>query len=67
MELLLLGLGLVVGYFVWCWLFPFKVCPRCEGSSKSSDGMGNYRLTVCRRCGGAPYPRVGTRFIGRGE
>lgn len=67
MTELLIGVGVLLAYLAWCWAYPWKPCPRCSGQSRFSDGSGNYRISECRRCGGKPYPRVGTRFIAKRE
>jgi hypothetical protein len=63
-TLFLLAVAVVVGYLLWCALYPFKQCPRCAGKTRAGDGRGNYReRRECWRCHGRPYPRVGTRLL----
>lgn len=63
-SLLLLAVVLAGGYLIWCAVYPFKQCPRCEGATKAGDGRGNYRVRrECWRCDGDRYPRGGTRVL----
>lgn len=62
-SLVLLG-ALLVGYLLWCAVYPFKQCPRCAGKTRAGDGRGNYRVRrECWRCHGERYPRIGTRLL----
>lgn len=67
-SLLLLAVVLVVGYLLWCAVYPFKQCPRCAGQTKAGDRRGHYRVRrECWRCHGRPYPRLGTRLLRAGR
>lgn len=67
-TMLVVGILVVFGYLASCLVFPWKSCPSCGGVSKKSSKSGKtYRIDECGRCGGAPYPRVGTRLIARRE
>jgi hypothetical protein len=39
------------GYAFACWIWPFKACPRCEGSGKRRSPTGR-AFRLCRSCGG---------------
>jgi len=58
--------GGITYYLGSCWRFPFTKCWWCGGDLKRGDGSGNYRRKGCLVCGGAPYVRLGARFLGRG-
>lgn len=52
----LIVLALAVVGLVWhavaCALWPFRTCPRCNGTGKRVSPSGK-RFGLCRRCGGS--------------
>lgn len=71
-PLVVLGLALVGGYLLWCAVYPYTSCPWCGGSTRRTDGRGNYRPRGRPRGlhrwmhPGGDYRRLGARLIGRG-
>jgi DnaJ-class molecular chaperone len=51
-SVLLITLAAVtLGYAFACWVWPFKSCPRCEGTGKRRSPSGR-AFKLCRRCEG---------------
>jgi len=49
---LLFALAVVtLGYSFACWVWPFKSCPRCDGTGKRRSPSGR-AFRLCRRCEG---------------
>jgi hypothetical protein len=64
----LIGIGLiVVGLYAGSlYLWPFRPCPRCGGSSRNK-GSNKQRFGQCRRCQGrGSLRRIGAKTIHRG-
>ncbi len=49
--LTLAGLALTLGYGFACWIWPFRNCPRCQGTGKRRSPYGK-AFRLCRRCDG---------------
>lgn len=49
--LILAALAVTLGYAVACWIWPFKSCPRCDGTGKKRSPSGR-AFRLCRRCTG---------------
>ncbi|WP_433051691.1 hypothetical protein [Dactylosporangium sp. CS-033363] len=50
--LFLLGVAVTLGYAFACWVWPFKACPRCDGTGKRRS-PSRRAFRVCRRCDGS--------------
>ncbi|MFG2037325.1 hypothetical protein [Dactylosporangium sp. NPDC048998] len=50
-TLVLLAIAVTLGYAFACWIWPFKACPRCDGTGKRRSPSGR-AFRLCRRCGG---------------
>lgn len=60
-------LVLAVIWFVRLYLFPYRACPRCNGSSRR-PGSSRSSWGICRKCGGTGNtPRPAARWLGIGE
>ncbi|MBT2210317.1 hypothetical protein [Actinomadura sp. NEAU-AAG7] len=60
--LLAIGLLVLVGYGVSCWIWPFRACTRCDGAGKFRSPSGR-TWRYCRRCGGkGAQLRLGRRI-----
>jgi hypothetical protein len=44
-------LAVTLCYAVACWIWPFKACPRCDGTGKRRSPSGR-AFRLCRRCEG---------------
>jgi hypothetical protein len=42
---------LTLGYTLACWIWPFKHCPKCDGTGKRRSPSGK-AFRLCRRCEG---------------
>jgi hypothetical protein len=60
MELIVLALVLLVGWWLSVKLFPYRRCPRCKGTGNLGGGiLGGVR--PCGRCGSTGLlPRLGS-------
>jgi len=56
--------AITAGYLLWCWLYPFTRCRRCEGtghrrkflaSARRLEGHHRFGHALCRRCHGSRY------------
>jgi hypothetical protein len=57
--------AVVVTYFVWCWVFPYRTCWRCDGVVWRTDGKSNKRPRNCRVCADRGHVRRwGAALIG---
>jgi hypothetical protein len=65
--LAIVGLSLVAGYVIACWIWPFRACPRCDGSGKIRSPSGK-AWRPCKRCkGGGARLRIGRRIFNYGS
>lgn len=61
----LTALGLAAAWFVSCWRWPYKPCPKCQGSGRNR-GSNRRRHGDCKRCGGdRRVQRPGARAVHR--
>jgi DnaJ-class molecular chaperone len=65
-EMILIALLAVLGYVGSLYLWPFRPCGRCKGTSRN-PGSNKKRFGQCRRCGGAGRKRrIGAKTVHRG-
>jgi DnaJ-class molecular chaperone len=44
-------IAVTLGYACACWIWPFKACPKCDGTGKRRSPSGR-AFRLCRRCTG---------------
>lgn len=55
---------LVVWQVVACWMWPFKVCRRCDGTGRRPAAFGGSAFRTCGRCSGSgKRVRTGRRMV----
>ena len=63
--LVLAVLALAAWWFVSRWRWPYRPCPRCQGSGRNR-GSNRRRHGDCKRCGGTHrVQRPGARLVHR--
>ncbi|MBO2453651.1 hypothetical protein J4573_41640 [Actinomadura barringtoniae] len=61
-ALIFIGLLLLAGYVIGCWIWPFRACTRCDGAGKFRSPSGR-SWRYCHRCGGkGAQLRLGRRL-----
>jgi len=65
-QTILIVLIIIAGYVVSLYRWPFRPCPRCNGTSRNK-GSNRKRFGQCRRCGGkGSMRRIGAKTVHRG-